>query len=133
MALQIMNEYLQSRIPCFIRHHTTPLSSNLPAQHSPSQDTVNMHTFTIPADSTTLPANILEAKSTVAMVMFSPNDIFVDAHLLPPVAGAESWRATVEWIPTQRTVPREEQIATLCLTKGELGREIGRIDLGTCA
>ena len=133
MALQIMIEYLQSRIPCVIPHHTTPLSSSLPTQHCPSQDTVNMHTFTIPPDSTTLPTDILNAKSTIAKIMFSPGDIFVDAHLLPPVAGAELWRATVEWIPTQRTVPREEQMATLCLTKGELGREIGRIDLGTCA
>ncbi len=43
---------------------------------------------------------------------------------------AGPWKARVDSVPKQNRVPAEDQSATLLLTRGELGQEIGRIQLG---
>ena len=91
----------------------------------------SMQTFAFDA-SESLRTDMLTAKSTVAKVVFTPNDIFVNAHFLPLTSASEHLSAKVDYVPTQRTVLMDEQVATLRLTKGELGRELGRIELGRC-
>jgi hypothetical protein len=71
----------------------------------------------------------------VAKISIGPNEIFVDANIKPPTAGGngDAWTVTIDSLPRQPKVPREKQSATLYITKGELGRQLGKIDLGTLA
>jgi hypothetical protein len=90
-----------------------------------------MQSFKFDPATTDIPVDILNTKSTVVKVVFSPNEIYVDAHLVPPATGNEgSWTVNPIFIPRQTRVPLEEQDVKLCLTKGELGRVIGMVDLG---
>ena len=72
---------------------------------------------------------LLTAKSTAAKVCFNPKEIYVDATVSPIGRGGR-WEVNVESIPRQDNVSGADTNAVLCLTKGELGPVVGRVDLG---
>ena len=72
---------------------------------------------------------ILEAKSTTAKVCFDPHEIYVDAKV-SPVGRGDMWEVDMEYVPRQINASEVDTNAVLCLTKGELGRVIGRVELG---
>jgi hypothetical protein len=84
-----------------------------------------------PSVSSVSPAT-LEANSTTAKIIFYPKEIFVDTEIHPADPGnhAGPWKVRVDSVPRQNQVPVEDQSAILLLTRGELGKEIGRIQLG---
>jgi hypothetical protein len=84
-------------------------------------------TFSSPASPSITSA--LQAKSTRAKVCFLPKEIFVDARVVMMEQGDER-RVEVDAVPRQMGVGEEDVQAVLVLTKGELGKELGRIDLG---
>lgn len=76
-----------------------------------------------------VPSNILGAPTTTAKVRVEPFDAYVDA-VIRPVVGTSRWTATVSSLPRGSNVPRDQHQAVLCLTKNELGKYLGSINLG---
>ncbi|KAK6382926.1 hypothetical protein LTS17_003596 [Exophiala oligosperma] len=93
-----------------------------------------MAEFTFTPSPATLSAEALNTKSTVARVVFYPSEIYVDAQISPPAANPNDdnstgpWRAKVQTVPRQAKVALDEQTVMLLLTKGEFGKEIGRVE-----
>jgi hypothetical protein len=89
-----------------------------------------MQTFTFkPAGPLT--TTILARKTTAATVEFKAEvdrHIFVHASLEADADG-ETWRATVQSVPIHNDRSRQEAI--LHVTKGELGKPLGSVELGT--
>ncbi len=91
------------------------------------------YTFT---PTTSLPSTLLSHRSTTAKVGFTPVDMFVDAELIAPEESSEDedgnetgkWRVVVDALPNSSMHPIAK--ATLYLTKGELGRSLGSVELG---
>ncbi|KAF4985606.1 hypothetical protein FDECE_16443 [Fusarium decemcellulare] len=92
-----------------------------------------MHTFTFSATPNITPA-ILSAPSTRAKVCITPPDAYVDAVIQPGSSQSSegNWVAIVDNLPqaTATRLQKEGQSAVLHLTKGELGKYLGSVDLG---
>lgn len=88
-----------------------------------------MASFTF-APTTDVPVSILENKSTYAKLRIEPIDAYVDAVISPVPGRSDRWTATVNTVPQSITVPRHDHQAVLCLSKGELGKHLGSIELG---
>jgi len=71
----------------------------------------------------------LEAPSTWAKVRIEPVDAYVDATI-EHLHGSQTWTATVQEVPMSTRLPCREHRAVLCLSRGELGKSIGTIQLG---
>lgn len=76
-----------------------------------------------------VPPGVLSADSTHAKVKIEPLDAFVDATISPFQGGA-FWKASTTSIPRSSSVPLHDHRVVLVLTKGELGKYLGSIDLG---
>jgi len=74
--------------------------------------------------------DILRSKTTYAKVRFDPYEAFVDAKLQKTSGQNDCWTAQVDYIPRHHNIPLSEQKAVLCLSRGELGRTLGSIELG---
>ena len=86
-----------------------------------------MSTFSFePTES--LSSDILRAKSTFAKVAFQPKGVYISAKLESPEDGTTAWKAIVDYTPKQRT--HLDKTATLYITKGELGKILGTVELG---
>ncbi|KAL6244188.1 hypothetical protein RBB50_009058 [Rhinocladiella similis] len=90
-----------------------------------------MAEFTFTPSAAALSAEALNTKSTTARVVFYPSEIYVDAEISPanPDDNAGTWKAKIQTVPRQTKVARDEQSAMLLLTKGQFGKEIGRVEL----
>lgn len=77
-----------------------------------------------------LPVDVLLAKSTCAKVKIEPMDAFVDATISSVGSGVQ-WRASIPYIPQAASAPLQDHRAILSLTKGEFGRHLGEINLGS--
>lgn len=78
-----------------------------------------------------VPRGVLEGRSTTAKLRVQPIDAYVDAKIAPPTTASGIWTASVESIPMSPTIPREQHQAQLYFSKGELGKHLGMIDLGS--
>ena len=96
-----------------------------------------MRTFTF-QPSLSLDSSILFRKSTCAKVCYQAedsdntdnlNEVFSDAKLYCPDSGSDRWSVVVDFVPQMVQVASMK--ATLHLTRGELGKQLGSIELGT--
>lgn len=117
----------------FVVH--TPLAQPT-SKHVP-QDTIvhllqhstTMHTFVFEVTQP-LSADDLRSRNTHAKIRIEPYEAYVDA-VISPSTRPGFWSATVEYLPKHSTIPDGECSAVLCLSRGELGRSIGTIQLGS--
>lgn len=72
---------------------------------------------------------VLSARSTCAKVKIEPIDAFVDATI-SPLSGGSRWSAVTASVPRSSSIPVQDHKAILVLSKGELGKHLGSIDLG---
>lgn len=121
---------------------------NLDPDSGPAVPQTYDRTFTFPASAIPpeLTTSILTAKTTHVKIEFSrlfddnPLDIFVDAELTPPaslsggnrVVGQEHvWSVTPEYVP-RNTRGMSSYKMTMFVTKGELGKVLGKVGIGEC-
>lgn len=103
-------------------------------------------TFAASAIPPELTASTLTAKTTYVKIEFSHRfndnhlEIFVDAELTPPaslsggngVVGQEDvWSVTPEYVPRNAHGMSSYKM-TMFVTKGELGKVLGKVDIGEC-
>lgn len=111
--------YLQHQFPPYTRYYSEPAILL----------TLTMQTFTFNPTLALTPA-ILAKKTTTATVEYRAGfdqQIFVPASL-EAGADTQTWRATVQSVP--RHSDDFPQQAVLHVTKGELGRHLGSVELG---
>lgn len=90
-----------------------------------------IHTFTFEPPST-VPIAILRHKKTCAKISYEPIEQYVDAWLEPASSDddndSSTWKVLAAGLPNVPISVRNQ--AVLHLTAGELGRYLGRVDLG---
>ena len=96
-----------------------------------------MRTFTF-TPSATLNPSILSRKSICAKVRYQAqdsdgtdnvNEVFSNAKLYAPDTGSDRWSVIAEFVPKMTVASGMK--ATLFVTRGELGKQLGSIELGT--
>ena len=96
-----------------------------------------MRTFTF-QPSLSLDSSVLSRKSTCAKVCYQAqdcdgtgnlNEVFSDAKLYAPSTGSDRWSVVVDFVPGMVTAPSMK--AVLYVTRGDLGKQLGSIELGT--
>ena len=90
----------------------------------------NMTTFRF-APTSEVPATTVQRRSTLAKVRIEPCETYVDAKVEMSGIDPGDWTASVDHLPVNRRIPRNEQTFVLCLYRGAVDRPIGTIRLGS--
>ena len=77
-------------------------------------------------------SEVLQAKSTFAKISFNQtSQVFQTAKLEAPVDSEMAWKAVCEYKPVFHKYDHPDETVTLYLTKGEFGRVLATVDLGS--